>query len=174
MYCDRNSKSSGTNCTHVSECANASNIVFKPNHSSLFLVYWLLDSSFCGMSVCHAGADEIASIGGPSTASEWLSNTNLMDQLLDTLVAPKERTARAARIQRAAQQNVGEILVHIARHECAPMFSQLTASSYLARMLEAAAAPESEVLQPVCAPRVLGCGVAPNLRSVVGAQNGHQ
>ena len=72
-----------------------------------------------------------------------------MDQLLDTLVAPKERTARAARIQRAAQQNVGEILVHIARHQCAPMISQLTVPSYLARMLEASAATDSEVLQPV-------------------------
>lgn len=72
-----------------------------------------------------------------------------MEQLLDTLVAPKERTARAARIQRAAQQNVGEILVHIARHQCAPMISQLTAPAYLSRMLEAAAAPDSEVLQPV-------------------------
>jgi hypothetical protein len=72
-----------------------------------------------------------------------------MDQLLDTLVAPKERTARSARIQRAAQQNIGEILVHIARHQCAPMISQLTSPAYLARMLEAAASPESEVLQPV-------------------------
>lgn len=76
-----------------------------------------------------------------------------MDQLLDTLVAPKERAARAARIQRAAQQNVGEILVHIARHQCTPMITQLTAPSYLARMLEAAAAADSEVLQPVSAPR---------------------
>jgi hypothetical protein len=72
-----------------------------------------------------------------------------MDQLLDTLVAPKERTARLGRIQRAAQQNIGEILVHIARHQCAPMISQLTAPAYLARMLKAAAAPDSEVLQPV-------------------------
>lgn len=71
-----------------------------------------------------------------------------MEQLLETLTAPRERAARAARIQRAAQQNVGEILVQIARHQCSPMIDQLTSPEYLGRMLKAAAAPESDVLQP--------------------------
>jgi hypothetical protein len=69
--------------------------------------------------------------------------------VVEGLVAMKERSARAARIQRAAQQNIGEILVHIARHQCAPMIKQLTEPAYLSRMLEAAAEPGSEVLQPV-------------------------
>lgn len=71
-----------------------------------------------------------------------------MEQLLETLTAPRERTARSARIQRAAQQNVGEILVQIARHQCSPMIEQLTSPEYLGRMLKAAATPDSDVLQP--------------------------
>lgn len=86
--------------------------------------------------------------GAPPGATEWLSETPLMEQLLETLTAPRERGARAARIQRAAQQNVGEILVQIARHQCSPMIEQLTSPEYLNRMLTAAAAPDSDVLQP--------------------------
>eukprot|EP00892_Ulva_mutabilis_P005505 jgi/Ulvmu1/3326/UM155_0009.1 len=95
------------------------------------------------------GADDITAPGAPPGATEWLSETPLMEQLLETLTGARERVARAARIQRAAQQNVGEILMQIARHQCSPMIEHLTAPEYLGRMLKAAAAPDSDVLQPV-------------------------
>lgn len=100
----------------------------------------------CWMMAWHNAAN---CAGAPPGATEWLSETPLMEQLLETLTGPRERVARAARIQRAAQQNVGEILVQIARHQCSPMIDHLTSPEYLGRMLKAAAGPDSDILQPV-------------------------
>jgi serine/threonine-protein phosphatase 6 regulatory subunit 3 len=98
------------------------------------------------------GADDLAT----STSNEhsaWLGDTTLMTQLLDCLCAPPAGSNKLERVQRAAQHNVGNILVAIAHAQCSPMFEQLNNPIYLSRMLSQAAIPKDEthcdVLQPV-------------------------
>lgn len=97
------------------------------------------------------GADDLAM----STANEhaaWLGDTSLMTMLLDCLCAPRAGSNKLERLQRAAQQNVGNILVAVAHSQCAPMFEQLINPVYLSRMLSQAANRDEEhcdVLQPV-------------------------
>lgn len=98
------------------------------------------------------GADDLAAANSGDHAT-WLGETSLMRQLLDALCVPPAGSNKLERLQRAAQANIGNILVAVAHSQCVPMFQQLTQPDYLQQLLEAASAPRDaqhcDVLQPV-------------------------
>ena len=102
------------------------------------------------------GADDFATAAS-NEHSAWLGDTSLMAQLLDALCTAPAGSNKLERIQRAAQQNIGNILVAIAHAQCQPMFGQLLEPQYLQRLLGAAAAPRDAEHCDVLHPMLLVC-----------------